>query len=279
MTTWKEELEKFMKKVIKMIKKPEMRILPGQLAFFLLVSIIPLFAIIAVVAGKFSLSIETLIKVIHDNLPQEVANFIIDIVDGKSLNINIAIFCISGFILASNGPHSMIIGSNLIYKVRDKDLLTRRIKAILMTIILVILFMFVLIVPAFGDKIVELVIQYIPNMQITSVIQTGYSILKYPTSLLIIYFFIKILYTIAPDTTIRSSETTTGAIFTTIGWIISTEIFSFYISYFAKYNLLYGSVANLLVLFLWIYLLSYIFVLGMALNASSREEEIDKNQQ
>ena len=77
---------------------------------------------------------------------------------------------------------------------------------------------------------------------------------------------------------VKSSETTTGAIFTTIGWILATEIFSFYISYFAKYNLLYGSVANLLVLFLWIYLLSYIFVLGMALNASSREEEIDKNK-
>lgn len=278
MTTWKEELKKFMKKVIKMIKKPEMRILPGQLAFFLLVSIIPLFAIIAVVAGKFSLSIETLIKVIHNNLPQEVAGFIVDIVDGKSLNMNIVIFCISGFILASNGPHSMIIGSNLLYKVNDKDFLTRRIKAILMTIILVMLFLFVLIVPAFGDRIIEFMIQYIPNMHISNVIQTGYSILKYPTSLLIIYFFIKILYTIAPDTIIRSSETTTGAIFTTIGWIIATEIFSFYISYFARYNLLYGSVANLLVLFLWIYLLSYIFVLGMALNASTREEEIDKNK-
>lgn len=278
MTTWKERLKRFISKVIEMIKKPEMRILPGQLAFFLLISIIPLFAIIAAVAGEFSLSIETLIKVIHENLPKEIGDFIVTIIDGKSLSINIIIFCISGFILASNGPHSMIIGSNLLYKVKDKDFISRRIKAIIMTIILVILFLFVLIVPAFGDKIIGLIINYVPNIQITKIIQIGYHILKYPTSLLIIYFFIKILYTIAPDMKVKSSETTTGAIFTTIGWILATEIFSFYISYFAKYNLLYGSVANLLVLFLWIYLLSYIFVLGMALNASSREEEIDKNK-
>jgi membrane protein len=76
----------------------------------------------------------------------------------------------------------------------------------------------------------------------------------------------------APDTVVKSKETTKGAIFTTIGWILSTEIYSFYVSYFARYNLLYGSVANLLILFLWIYLLSYIFMLGMALNVSSREE-------
>ena len=186
---WREKVQKFAHKVFQMIKKPEMRILPGQLAFFLLVSIIPLFAIIAVVAGRFSLSIESLINVIHDNM-------------------NIIIFCFSGFILASNGPHSMIIGSNILYKVKDKDFLTRRIKAILMTVIMVILFLFVLIVPAFGDKIVSLIIEFIKNFQIRNMISVTYKILKYPTSLLIIYFFIKLLYTMAPDTTIKSRETT-----------------------------------------------------------------------
>ena len=278
MTTLNSRLKKFTKKVIKMIKKPEMQILPGQLAFFLLLSIVPLFAVIAVVAGEFSLSIESLIKVINENLPKEVADFISTIIGGKNISMNIVIFCVSGFILASNGPHSMIIASNILYKVKNKDAITRRIKAILMTVLLVMLFIFVLVVPAFGDKIIALIIEFIPNIQIGQAINMGYNILKYPTSLLIIYFYIKILYTMAPDTTIKSRETTTGAIFTTIGWIITTEIYSFYVSYFIRYNLLYGSVANLIILFLWIYLLSYIFVLGMALNASSKEE-IEKNKE
>lgn len=271
-----EKSKTFMKRVLEIIKKPEMRILPGQLAFFLLLSIIPLFAIIAVVAAKFSLSIESLIQVINQNLPKEVADFIIQIIGGKSISMNIVIFCVSGFILASNGPHSMIISSNILYKVKDKDFLTRRIKAILMTIILVILFLFVLAVPAFGDKIVNIIVSLIANDKIGKAISIGYNILKYPTSILIIFFFIKLLYTMAPDTTIKSKDTTTGAFVTTIGWIISTEVYSFYVSSFAKYNLLYGSVANLIILFLWIYLLSYIFVLGMALNASSHIDTIDK---
>lgn len=272
-----EKSKTFMKRVLEIIKKPEMRILPGQLAFFLLLSIIPLFAIIAVVAAKFSLSIESLIQVINQNLPKEVADFIIQIIGGKSISMNIVVFCVSGFILASNGPHSMIISSNILYKVKDKDFLTRRIKAILMTIILVILFLFVLAVPAFGDKIVNIIVSLIANDKIGKAISIGYNILKYPTSILIIFFFIKLLYTMAPDTTIKSKDTTTGAFVTTIGWIISTEVYSFYVSSFAKYNLLYGSVANLIILFLWIYLLSYIFVLGMALNASSHIDAIDKN--
>ena len=99
-----------------------------------------------------------------------------------------------------------------------------------------------------------------------------YGILKYPVSLFTIFFFIKLLYTIAPDATIKSKETTKGAIFTTFGWIISTEIYSFYIKKIANYSILYGSVANLIVLFVWIYILAYIFVLGMALNSANRIE-------
>ena len=77
----------------------------------------------------------------------------------------------------------------------------------------------------------------------------------------------------APDKPIPSRTTTYGALFTTIGWIVSTEIYSFYVREFAHYNILYGSVANLIILFLWIYILSYIFVLGMALNATNYEEK------
>ena len=267
----------FMKRLKAVIKKPEMRILPGQLAFFLLLSIIPLFALIAVVASGFSLSIENLITTVKETLPEEIADFIVSIIDGNNINMNIIIFCISGFLLASNGPHSIIIGSNLLYKVKDKDRITLRVKAIFMTVILIILFLFIIIVPVFGDNIVSLLKYVLPD-NLDKPIVTTYNILKYPISLFIIFFFLKLLYTIAPDKTIKSKTTTKGALFTTIGWIIATEIYSFYINVFARYNLLYGSVANLLILFIWIYILSYIFMIGMALNATYYEELEDTQE-
>lgn len=269
----KKKIKKFYKRLIKMIKKPEMRILPGQLAFFFLLSLIPLVALLASIVSNFSISIESLMELISETLPTEVAGFLNEAIGGKSITFNIVVFYISAFILASNGPHSMIIGSNLIYNVEDKDFLSRRIKALLMTIILVILLTFMLVVPAFGDKIIVLITNFLGNSAINHTITTVYGILKYPITFLLVFICIKLLYTMAPDTTIKSKDTTYGAMFTTISWIISTEIYSFYVSYFAKYNLLYGSIANLLILLLWVYLLSYIFVLGMVLNKSSEQIE------
>ena len=160
----------FKKNLIKTINKPEMRILPGQLAFFLLLSIIPLLAVIAAVASRFSLSIENLLNSVSNTLPKEIADFIIQIIDRGNINTNIVIFCILGFILASNGPHSMIIGSNMLYGIKDKDFLTRRIKAFLMTVILTILFIFVLVVPVFGNQIVNLLTDLIPSNRVDDTI-------------------------------------------------------------------------------------------------------------
>ena len=84
------------------------------------------------------------------------------------------------------------------------------------------------------------------------------------------------MYVIAPDQEIQSKSTNKGAIFTTVGWVLSTEIFAFYIERFATYDLFYGSISNILVLLLWVYLLSYIYVLGMVINASYYKEESEE---
>ena len=83
------------------------------------------------------------------------------------------------------------------------------------------------------------------------------------------------MYIIAPDEQIPSKTTNKGAIFTTVLWVISTEIFAFYIGKFASYDIFYGSISNILVLILWVYLLSYIYVFGMVINASNYKGELE----
>ena len=48
-----KRLTSFLKKVMKVASKPEMRILPGQLAFFFFLSIIPLVALIGAIVSSF----------------------------------------------------------------------------------------------------------------------------------------------------------------------------------------------------------------------------------
>lgn len=268
----------FCRKVLDNIKRPEMRVLPGQLAFFFVVSLIPIVALVGAIASSFSLSVSSLTNTLEEILPSSVTAILFPIISGEGLNFNMAVFFFSAFLLASNGAHSMIIASNTIYKIKDDDFLKRRIKAILMTFILVSLIFFLLIVPAFGDAIIALIKSSIPNPRVADFIEKIYMILEYPVSLGLIYFNIKLLYTLAPDAPIKSYTTTLGSLFTTISWLVATKIYAIYVEKFTHYDIFYGSISNILVLLLWVYLLAYIFTLGMSFNVSRVEEQLKEEK-
>lgn len=66
-----------------------------------------------------------------------------------------------------------------------------------MTFVLVLLFIFMLIVPVFGNRIIELFRYVNLNSAVTDNVSTVIGILQGPITWLIMYFFIKILYTMA----------------------------------------------------------------------------------
>ncbi len=265
------ETKRLLKKIKKVTNMPIMKVLPGQLAFYFVLSIIPIIALVGLLGTVFSLSIDNFINFIEASFPAATSNLIIPIIEGKGFDFSVLIFMISAFILASNGTYTIIIISNMLYDLKGSGYLKTRIKAILLTMMIVILLGFIIIVPAFGNMIITT----INNMDFLKPISTEiiilYRILEIPLSFLFIYFNIKVIYTIAPEKQIKSSESTYGALFTTISWIIATKIYSYYVSVFVRYDIFYGSIANLITLLIWIYLLSYIFVIGLAFNATSTD--------
>lgn len=270
-----EKAREFILKIFKYFTKPEMRILPGQLAFFLVLTLIPMLALIATIAAALSISIDTIRVAISDSIPAGLASIINEIIASGGININIIVFYFSAILLASNGTYSMINVSNEIYKIKPRNILNRRIKAIIMIFIIMLLLMFLFVVPVFGHTFLEIIMNITNNDVLPSLIHKSLLIFKYPIMLIVLFVNIKLMYIIAPDESIPSRTTNKGAIFSSIGWILATEIFSFYLERFARYDIFYGSISNVIVLFLWIYLLSYIFVLGMVINASGYKEEND----
>ena len=75
--------------------------------------------------------------------------------------------------------------------------------------------------------------------------------------ILILFVSVKIMFTITPDHEIPSNTTTKGAIFTTIGWILVVQLYSYWVSNFANYDIFYGSLSNIVVMMLMTYIISY----------------------
>lgn len=268
----KQKIKKYFKKLFKLLSKPEMAILPSNIAFNLILAIIPILTIIVLIASTFDISIDLVTKLIKGMMPEQVSNVIIDVISGKGFDRTIGLYNILAFILASNGTYAIITASDTLYKIDNKDKIKKRISSLILLIIIIMLLLFLVVVPVFGENIISLMHQAKIFSSFDDEIITIFNILKWPLTLFIIYFNIKLIYTIAPSKNVKSKETTYGALFTTIMWIISTIIFKFYLTYFARYDILYGNLSSIIIMLVWCYFLSYIFVLGMAINASKREQ-------
>lgn len=264
-------VKKIFKRVWEVLGQPEIAILPGQLAFFVMLSLVPIITLIGYGASFFGISIDTIINTLKDNFSSGVADMMIPIISGKVIDLKLVIVFILMFYIASNGANSIIIISNEIYNVKQSSWLKRRLKAIFLTIAIVILILFLLLVPAFGTKIIDAVDYF----NIKSTLANILEILQGPISWVIIFIFIKVIYTISPDKALPSSRLNIGTAFTTVGWVISTELYSYYVNNFAHYDIFYAGLSNIAVLMLWIYLLSYIFVIGISLNSKVELEELE----
>lgn len=77
------------------------------------------------------------------------------------------------------------------------------------------------------------------------------------------------LYRWIPNTKVRWREAGWGAVIATIGWEISKEGFTWYLtSGLAAYQLVYGSLGAVIALMLWLYLSSVIVLFGAHLSAA-----------
>ncbi len=272
----KGSLKEFFDNFFRVLKRPEMGILPGQLAFFFVLAIVPTITLISYGATLLNLSTDVIFDFLKSAFSPDIANLLLSTSGTQASGTALIMLLVVGYGIASNGPASIIITSNTIYGEKQENFLKRRIKAIIMTFVLVLLFIFMLIVPVFGNKIVELVRYVNLNERVTENVAIIFELLKGPITWLIMYFFIKILYTLAPNKKIKSKTVGYGAVFTTFAWIIITYVYSYYINNFAHYGAFYGGLANIVILMFWFYLLAYAFTIGMALNYRKEEEELEK---
>lgn len=263
-----QTIKKFLINFWNLLIRPEMRVLPGQLAFFFVLSIFPLLTLMGYIGTKINNFSASFNSIINDLLPPDTASTLVSFISGREMYGNEIFFMIVGFFLVSNGTQSLIVTSNELYGFKHDNYFWQKIKSILMAIVLMVLFIFVVLVLAYGNVIVNFVVHQDIFTGISDKLYYAFWLLKWPFAFIFVFLTIKYLYSVAPDEKIKSRYTNKGALFATIGWFIVTALYSFYVANFANYSMFYGNISNIVVMMIWIYLLATILSMGVALNSN-----------
>ena len=262
--------------IINLLYSKELGILPAGLAYSFVLALIPIISLIFYLVTTINVSADFIMNFINNTFPEGVAS-LIQPVFIENLSVSSLVTLILGLVVTVNGFSAMIIASNTIYEIDNAPVIKRFFKSLILSIILIILITFMVFVPLLGNSIIKLLSllgTFISDNEY--LVNVLYFILRVPVALLVVFVLVKLIYIIAPDQHIPSKSTTPGALFTTISWVILTVGFSYYINNIARYDRVYGNLANVVIIMLWFYFLAYILVLGMIINKRVVNNSIDK---
>ncbi|WP_052807298.1 YihY/virulence factor BrkB family protein [Risungbinella massiliensis] len=240
----------------------------AQLAYYFLLSLFPFLYVVFTVLGYLPFSSDMVLEMIQPYAPestyrllQENLYIILDRQNGGVLSISI----IATIYLANMMFHSVIRILNHAYQVKEsrpfwRDLLLGMVLMTGLLLAIVVSLALSLYGHAIGKQVFFL-------FSVTPYFLTIWNWIRWLISSTFLWLMFWTLYQFTPNTKISFWQAFPGSIFATLGWQLSSLLFSYYVS-LGNYSVIYGNLSAIIILLTWFYLSAMILILGGVINAT-----------
>ena len=246
----------------------------GYLAFSIIFAIFPFmifFTIIIGYMGQTEIGIK-LIEILETTLPEDIVKTLLPVIDNVINGPKGGILSIATLTLIWSAS-SLVQGLkgvlNRAFRIKSNNSyflgrLGSIIKFLLMTIFIIISIFATIIFP----KILLVINNFIPiHYNPDNII-----VLLKPFLLSIFLFiFIESIYYIIPSKQSRPKDVLFGSILTLIGWTISLKVLTFYLQKMAKFQVVYGSLAGIIITLFFFHIMAIILIFGAEFNYNAIE--------
>ncbi|MDK2563792.1 YihY/virulence factor BrkB family protein [Romboutsia sedimentorum] len=268
--------------VINTIKKEsnyaEINSKAAEMSFYLLLSFFPfLIFTISSIAYTPILHLNKYISIFQNMMPESAFQITLSIINSAMENKSLS-FIITSFVLtlwtSSRAVRGIIRGANNSYKVKEtRSYIKVMFIGLFFTVILLVLIFSSMIFLVYGEKIGYLIFGFIG---LDNIFMNVWNICRYTIGVSTIVIILVSLYKYTPNKKIKIKDAIPGAVIATFGWIIVSLSYSYYSNYYANYEVIYGSIGGIIVLMTWIYLSSWMMLVGAEINAKLYFRKLNK---
>ncbi len=273
--------------VVKSTGKNRLTLAAAGLAFHGFLAIFPAMIAAVGLAALVGLSPSAFASVVHDLnvlLPRPVAKILVDSLkssgskraDFVAVIFGLAVACWSSIEAISALQQALDLAFNI---PKDHGLVMRRVKAIPLLGVTVVLGGFSVAILVFGASIERLVVGNLPA-SLHGIIYVGSWIIRVVGALFAIALLISIYYGAAQGRPWRDWRVISlGGAIATFGWVIVSLGYSIYLTQSHGTSATYGSLTDVAVLLLWLYMTFIVILIGAEFDHAyqlHRSKESDK---
>lgn len=242
----------------------------AQAAYFFMLSMIPIILLLLTMVQYTPVTKADVMTAVIQVFPSTVESLITSIVNqvyNQSSTV-IPITIIVALWSAGKGVLSISMGLNAIYGCPEtRNYFYLRIRATLYTVLFVVMILLLLVMSVFGNSINIFATSHIPALKPVADKLIKLRTIVTPLSLMV---FSLLIYKFLPNRTDWFRKQIPGSIFTAIGWMVISWVFSIYLDIFEGFSNMYGSLTTIVLIMLWLYFSMYCILLGAEANVYLR---------
>lgn len=250
------------------LKDPYYQGAAAELAFYFLLSIVPLFILLSQLLGIFSISLDSVKEWMDVEQVMQVSGseMIFDMLDYSPSGINSIFLGVMAVWGASRAQFSLLRITN--YTLTDghstgHGYLRDRIRSLKTVLITVFTIGFSLVILVYGELILKLVFGVVVG---TEIAEWAWMLIRWPVAAALYFLMVSYNYYVLPTHRVPFRAVVPGSIFAAVGMLAVTVFYTAYTNVSSSYDILYGSFSNMVALMFWFYLLSWVLLLGVILN-------------
>lgn len=238
----------------------------AEMSFYVIWAMVPILLALANVIAILPIKTADILAMMRNFVPAEVQSILLPILQGYLENTSPGVFSL-GLIIslwpASNVFNTLQRVFNEIYKVEPrKNLLISRGFAYLFMIFMVLLIFAVTSLLVFGESILHLVEQRLPDYSglVSLIVQQGWIF-----GVILVFCLLVLMYYIIPNVHRPLKYALPGAIFSFVGIFLISQLFTIYLS-FAGNSISNQTLGIFIILMIWLYFNSMVLCVGAYLN-------------
>jgi len=309
--SFKQRIKRIILLTVKKAMDPYFSGNSAEVAFFLLMSIVPTILLLAQILNLFDLSMDIIKRLIIEYADNNLADLLMPLlVDHNSSGALSFVLVILALWSGSKAIFALMRITNFAYLqgASSSNPVTgyfkERIRAILTVFIILFTLIFAIGILIYGRIIAEAVTTYLNEY-----LGENYTLgniwlnVRWVLGFILYFFMVTSIYYLLPSSGYRymkhvskeslgkslkyvivswlvNSRKTLkkifpGSIFASIGMMVASGIYTLYLSHLSasNFNILYGSLGAAVLLLLWFYILAYVLVLGIQINSIWEESK------
>lgn len=246
----------------------------AALTYYLLFAIFPLLIFISTLLGLLELDGAYIASVLEPLLPADVLNVLQSYLDYVSANQSRQLLWFS---LVFSIWFPMRAAGCLMHSVRKafgcgapESMWRSQLRILLFTVCLILSIAITLVLVVVGRTVLEFAGRIIT---VSEAFITAWSYLRFVALALVMTVLLVLLYMLSQGRRRPLREVLPGVGSSLAAWLVLSMAFSYYVEHVGQYSVLYGSIATVIVVLLWLYMSGQILVLGAEFSAALIDRE------